>query len=334
VDALTEGVDEVSLTIYFWNGQSWWVLPTIRDDYFNLASAPSQGAGVYALLGGVTIPQVTAITPAAATNNLTTTLLISGSNFVEPVTVKLVGLAMVYTLPLLATSPSLLTAQVARGLPAHEYEVQVINGDGGVSPTSGVFALYDPAPPQTCFYDFFESGASRWQREGQWAIALLPGGERAITDSPAGNYDNALPSALTMTTAITSVAFSLASCPEPVLTFRHAYVLAKINASQDVGRVEISTNNGTTWQQLASYSGGGVYGAAGQEVNAPEWTNVSWQNASINLSPYTGTVRLRFRLEVDQNISDKGWVLDNIMVRAASAPPPPDNNLFLPFILK
>jgi hypothetical protein len=74
------------------------------------------------------------------------------------------------------------------GLPAREYQVRVVNGDGGVA-VGGSFALYDPA--EACFYDFFESGASRWQRGGEWDIITLPSGEQAITDSPTGPYKNA-----------------------------------------------------------------------------------------------------------------------------------------------
>jgi hypothetical protein len=53
----------------------------------------------------------------------------------------------------------------------------------------------------------------------------------------------------------------------------------------------------------------------------------------INLRPYTGTVRLRLKLEVDQFGADKGWVFDNIQVQAA-LPAGPGGNIFLPVIMK
>jgi hypothetical protein len=329
IDALVEGVNEAELTIHFWDGTSWRALATVRDSYYNLASAPSQGPGVYALLAGITPPQIAALIPTAATNDVTTTLVISGGYFLPPVVVGLVGPTAAYTLPLQAVSPTSLTVTVAQGLPAREYQVRVVNGDGGVA-VGGSFALYDPA--EACFYDFFESGASRWQRGGEWDIITLPSGEQAITDSPTGNYNSATPPAPTLTTAITSIPFSLANCAEPVLTFRHAYVLAKVGASQDVGRVEISTDGGATWAALASYTGGGVYGSGVQEVNSTEWTNVTWQDIEISLNSYTGTVRLRFSLEVDQTISDKGWVLDDVIVK--SGPGNSNTAIFLPIILK
>ncbi len=55
-DVLLAGVDEASLSIYFWNGSVWRALDTVHNPYFNLASAPSQGVGVYALVSSIQIP--------------------------------------------------------------------------------------------------------------------------------------------------------------------------------------------------------------------------------------------------------------------------------------
>jgi hypothetical protein len=306
----------------------------VPDSYYNLVSAASRGPGVYALLAGTTIPHVATVSPSAATNDVTTTLVISGGYFLPPVEVALLGPTATYTLPLLSISPYSLTAVVTQGLPAREYGVRVVNGDGGASPSPGIFALYDPAPG--CFYDFFESGASKWQLDGAWGIAILPSGERVMTDSPTGPYLNAGDygsGQLTHTTAITSEPFGLSEkCANPTLTFQHDYVIARVGSSEDVGRVEISTDDGLIWTELSHYSGGGVYTPVAEDTPSPEWANANWQNVIINLSAYTGTVRLRFSLEVDQTVSDKGWVLNNVMVKSgvATAPPP----IFLPIIRK
>jgi hypothetical protein len=55
-DVLIAGADESNLTIYFWDGDEWTALDTVLDTYFNLASAPSQGEGVYTLMASVKIP--------------------------------------------------------------------------------------------------------------------------------------------------------------------------------------------------------------------------------------------------------------------------------------
>jgi hypothetical protein len=119
------------------------------------------------------------------------------------------------------------------------------------------------------------------------------------------------------------------NCPNPVLTFRHDYVIAQMGTSQDIGRVEISTDGGATWMELARY-GSPVIEAQQQtaiNVTSSEWTEANWQSVGISLKSYTGTVQLRFGLEVDRYLSEKGWVLDNVMVKQIRV-------VFLPTILK
>jgi hypothetical protein len=313
-DVLVAGVDENQLAVHFWDGQTWRALPTLRDPYVNLASAPSQGPGMYALMAGVSAPRVVSISPAASTNDTSTTLTIAGSGFLPPVRVSLVGAGRAYSLPVASAFSTTVTAVITARLEAREYQLEVTNGDGGRS-APVPFALYSPSPAR--FYDFFESGAGKWELDGEWGIVALPGGNRAMTDSPAGNYNSAIPPATTRTTHITSQPFSLDGLARPALTFRHDYVLARVGSSQDVARVEISTDNGATWATLASYMGGGIYGAGAraQDAQDPEWTNVDWKQVSIDLSRYSGTVRLRFSLEVDQTASDKGWVIDDVKVQ-------------------
>ncbi|MBN2389765.1 MAG: hypothetical protein JXR84_03515 [Anaerolineae bacterium] len=52
-DVLAAGVDENDLVIYFWDGSTWTVLDTVLNTPYNMASAPSQGTGIYALMAGV-----------------------------------------------------------------------------------------------------------------------------------------------------------------------------------------------------------------------------------------------------------------------------------------
>jgi hypothetical protein len=55
-DSLVAGVDEDDLSLYFWDGNQWAELDTVLDTAYNLASTPSQGPGVYALLASTRIP--------------------------------------------------------------------------------------------------------------------------------------------------------------------------------------------------------------------------------------------------------------------------------------
>jgi hypothetical protein len=111
-------------------------------------------------------------------------------------------------------------------------------------------------------------------------------------------------------------------------------VLAALGTSQDVARVEISADEGATWTELASYSGGGIYGEpppTAQDVPGSEWTDITLEPHEINLSAFTGSVRLRFSVEVDQDASDKGWVIDDVEVGPGFSP---DTWLYLPLILR
>jgi hypothetical protein len=349
VDALTEGLNEdreQGLKIHFWDGNRWQVpRPYTISTQYNLASASSQGRGMYALLHGVTTPVLTATTPSVATNDLTTTLVITGHHFLPPVQIVLLG-SDTYPLSAHIAGSDLITTQVPPDLPAQEYELLVVNGDGGASPAPGTLGLFEPE--DACFYDRFESGPNKWERDGDWDIVHLQGlGVRAMTDSPAGAYKNAGDyggGLITYTTTITSQSFNLTSCTNPTLTFRHDYVLAKLGPSQDVARVEISTDDGATWTELARYSGGGIFGEGQgtQDVESPEWTSVSWKEVEIGLSDYmggaqspNGGTRLRFSLEVnDDAVASKGWVIDDILVQSEPEPGPPETDVYLPIILK
>ncbi len=48
--------EESWLRVYFWDGLAWMQLPTQLDTYYNMASAPVQGRGLYALMASVEIP--------------------------------------------------------------------------------------------------------------------------------------------------------------------------------------------------------------------------------------------------------------------------------------
>ncbi|GIV98022.1 MAG: hypothetical protein KatS3mg057_2679 [Herpetosiphonaceae bacterium] len=156
-DVLLAGAEEEELHLHHWDGSAWLVLPTLRNTTYNLASAPGRGVGVYALLAGVTVPNLEEIWPAAGTAGLTTTLAISGSAFLGPMELALVGESQVYTLPVQIVSSTQLSVTVPAEVEPGLYGLRVVNGDGGTDVLLDALALYRPAVG--CFYDFFESGA-------------------------------------------------------------------------------------------------------------------------------------------------------------------------------
>ena len=74
---------------------------------------------------------------------------------------------------------------------------------------------------------------------------------------------------------------NLDECLGAVFTFRHDYVIDDRPPSQDVGRVEISADNGATWAELASYRGG-FPEVETQDEESQEWKNVTWNDIEFD----------------------------------------------------
>jgi FG-GAP-like repeat/FG-GAP repeat/IPT/TIG domain len=318
IDAQTEGANEAALMIHFWDGTAWHVLDTVRNVTYNMASAHSQGPGVYALLSGVTTPRIDSVSPTRATVGVTTPLVIAGSAFLGPANVLLADATSTYTLAVGTLHTNTITVEVPPDLPAGEYDVHVINGDGGRAVAPKKFALYEQ--DNACFTDHFTSGSGQWTRGGDWNITTLPGGQHAMTDSPQGSYAQASGPSKRLVTSITSQPISLEHCGQAVLRFRHDYVLANTSTSQDLGLIDISRDGGSTWTRLATYSGDLSAGTR-TKAHAPslstteaEWADNSLREVQIDLHFYSGTVLLRFSLDVDDRLADKGWVIDDVIV--------------------
>ncbi len=347
-DALVEEVSEDDLTIHFWDGTTWQALDTYRDTYYNLASASFQKPGVYALLAGITSPDVTTFTPMITTNDLTITLVITGQNFLSPTQIRLIGNTTAYTLSAQVVSSTTMTTALPKGLPAQAYQLIVINGDQGYASTSDTLAIFEPND-EACFYDNFESGPNKWQLEGEWGIVTLKDGlTRAMTDSPDNPYPSSSDSILKRTTTITSPAISLQNCSNPKLSFKQDFDILNFKEdwgeSQDFGFVEISTSidGGGSWSEWINlrsfFNGGAITPLETENLDSAEWSSTDLYLEEIDMTPYITLdmlIQLRFSLEADAEISGKGWVIDDVIVTSGLlSPPPPKYSIFLPLIMK
>ena len=108
-----------------------------------------------------------------------------------------------------------------------------------------------------------------------------------------GNYGN------NVTTSLTSIAFSLADATNSVLQFDHRY---SIEAGFDNAHVEVSTNGGSSWITLQTYTG----------------TQGAWTSVAFDLGAYDGqlSVQVRFRLVTDFTVTRDGWYVDDVRVVA------------------
>ena len=181
---------------------------------------------------------------------------------------------------------------------AYRYKVMTLSSAGLHSLSNEVTAS-TPAGIDYPFLDDGEAGPNLWTATSPWALSdedfQSPG--HAWSDSPGGNYTNGISSQpLTLAAPL-----DLTTSIDPVLTFHHRYVLV----AGDTANVEISTNLGSSWSVLATYT----------------TSNSPWNQTRIPLSAYTGqsSVLVRFRLTTNASENADGWHVDDISV--AEAPP-------------
>ncbi|MCC6356453.1 MAG: immune inhibitor A, partial [Verrucomicrobiae bacterium] len=125
-------------------------------------------------------------------------------------------------------------------------------------------------------------------------------GRLSATDSHGAFYLNNTDASLTLASNL-----SLLGSTRPALGFYHRYSLED---GYDFGRVEISTDGGSTWAPLpgAEFTGG----------------LANFEREQFDLSPYIGVTgfRVRFRLQTDDSVTRDGWYVDDMVVAEAPAP--------------
>lgn len=163
---------------------------------------------------------------------------------------------------------------------------------------------------------FADTGLEQWPEPGGWRIITLSNQVSAITDSPEGNYQNARDPDRLITNSLVSQHFQLPTLLSPTLILEHRYMLARDGNSVDLARVEISTTTSPDWLELKHFSGGNDNGPnPNRTQTSVEWRDVALITSVLPLTPlvnYSGTVRLRFSLVADQDLTDRGWVINKL----------------------
>ncbi len=149
-------------------------------------------------------------------------------------------------------------------------------------------------------YDDFESGLSNWLvNPPGWGIdeTYAHSGHYSINDSPGKTYG------LNEITYIEpNFEFDFSKTSAAMLSFWTKYYL---EFDHDFGYIDVSTDGGTTWQQLGERIGG---------------VSTRWKEVRRSLTPFTGVgfdhVKIRFRMETDnhQGPPFMGWFIDDVRV--------------------
>jgi len=210
-------------------------------------------------------------------------------------------------------------------LPAGTYDVTVVATGYQSATAEDVVAVdsqttiqdFDLPPFAGLWADDAEAGNPGWSAGSPWAIttehAFSP--THAWSDSPNTLYAN------NANASLTSPVVDLQGYAGTTLSFRQRYELEQ---GYDFGHVEISTDGGSNWTEVAVYTG--------------EQTS-SWALAEIPLPALDGQAqaRFRFRLESDDSVREDGWFLDDVLLRsvfggnnvpAVTITAPPDGSAF------
>jgi hypothetical protein len=187
-----------------------------------------------------------------------------------------------------ATGPSYTTPSLAA---TTSYWVRISNAAGGVNSNT---ATVQVGVTRTFFSDNLESGGAAWVPGAPWALTTesAHGGTYAWSDSPGGPYG------ANTNASLVSGPINLSSATAPRLTFWHRRDFAADGA--DAGRVWITTNGGGSYTLLQTYVG----------------TNLTWTEATLDLTPFAGAAALQIVFQVNTNAtqSGDGWYVDDIAV--------------------
>jgi carboxypeptidase T len=150
--------------------------------------------------------------------------------------------------------------------------------------------------------DSAENGFNNWSTNSTWAITTSQyhSPTHSFTDSPSGNYTNS-----TNNSMILNFPLNISSNPVVFLSFWNRYYTEE---GSDYCHVEVSSDNGTNWNEVTSYSG-----------NMQTWTYQCFDMTSYCYG--SQNVRLRFRLSSDNALNYDGWYVDDIKISGYQGPP-------------
>jgi FlgD Ig-like domain/Peptidase C13 family len=110
--------------------------------------------------------------------------------------------------------------------------------------------------------------------------------------------------------------------PSMIMSFWHWSEIETQSSTRawDAGFLEISDNDGLSWSLLTP-EGGYPYTTYGSPPSSPFpqstpcWSgNHGWEQVHVDLSGYSGSVKLRWNFGTDGSVTYEGWYIDDVMI--------------------
>ncbi len=180
-------------------------------------------------------------------------------------------------------------------------DISVYQGEQLTDQRSINLQIAGPAP-QVLFSDDAESGMANWNTSNTlpWDTTFVDqfSGNKCFTDSRYGNYQSNTYTSISLKEEV-----NLIGTNNPYLAFN-----AKWHLEEDADRVylEISTNNGNSWNSINSN---------GLDNNSYYTGNQYWTQSFIDLSDYIDEeILVRFRLSSDEYVQSDGFYFDDFTI--------------------
>lgn len=204
-----------------------------------------------------------------------------------------------YTMPVFGSDSATFNFTIAAGAPNNCYipASLTIKQDTSTVYSIGVYIPVGTPSGTTVFSDDASSFAN-WTAGGTaatWNTTTVQSHTppSSFSESPVGNYGNGVDLNMTLTNPI-----NVSASPVVSLSFYHMYA---VENTYDYAMVEVSSNNGNTWQPVVEYTG----------------TLSSWTQQTLDITRYANRstqMKVRFRVVSDPSTTADGWYVDDIVI--------------------
>lgn len=235
--------------------------------------------------------------------------------------------------------------QVTAALDAVEMNQQPVDGyniEASICPAGSTVST-------TVFSDDFETGLASWSRthditlaNSDWVDWFAVYGGTAGPYAASGTKSMFGENINLVADQYASISVNVPSTDIPYLYFKQAFQFEAVfdadsnnNFYYDGGRLEISTDGGSSWTDASTYiaDGRGYSGIISSNYGNPLAGNKAFVGSSngygstrVNLVDFAGqTIQIRWRVATDSSLGELGWFLDDVQVYACAGAIPDAN---------